>query len=162
MMSIPATSRAAHGAARLVVLALALGGCAAQRAGSGAERGSAPSAEPTGAPVAGSAGASAARASVATYTDEQADRGERIFSTVCAVCHGRTEFSGPIFSMTWMADPVGHIFQHISTAMPQDDPGSLEPEEYAAVIAYMLRLNGRPAGDAELPADAEALESMRW
>jgi hypothetical protein len=46
--------------------------------------------------------------------------------------------------------------------MPRDDPGSLTAEEYAAVVAYMLRLNGRPPGERELPADAEALARMRW
>jgi mono/diheme cytochrome c family protein len=99
---------------------------------------------------------------VATYTAEQAARGEQVFTTVCAVCHGRNEFVGPIFALTWMADPVGHLFEHISTAMPQDRPGSLAPEAYAAVVAYMLRLNGRPAGDRELPADPAVLGTMRW
>jgi hypothetical protein len=61
-----------------------------------------------------------------------------------------------------MADPVGHLFQHISTAMPQDRPGSLSAEEYASVVAYFLQLNGRAAGDRELPADAELLGRMRW
>jgi mono/diheme cytochrome c family protein len=99
---------------------------------------------------------------VAVYTEEQAARGERTFTSVCSVCHGRNEFVGPIFALTWMAEPVGHLFQHISTAMPQDRPGSLAPEEYAAVVAYLLRANGRPAGDLELPADPELLERMRW
>jgi mono/diheme cytochrome c family protein len=98
----------------------------------------------------------------AVFTAEQATRGQRVFTTVCAVCHGRSEFTGPIFALTWMADPVGHLFQHISTAMPQDRPGSLSAEEYAAIVAYMLQLNGRTAGERELPADAELLGRMRW
>ncbi|HET9948376.1 MAG TPA: cytochrome c [Longimicrobiales bacterium] len=122
--------------------------------------------EPAGArggPGAPAAGAPAAGAPVAaTYTTEQADRGGQVFGTVCSACHGRREFTGPIFELTWMAEPVGALFQHISTAMPRDDPGSLTAEEYAAVVAYMLRLNGRPPGERELPADAEALARMRW
>jgi mono/diheme cytochrome c family protein len=98
----------------------------------------------------------------AFYTAPQAERGRRTFTTVCAVCHGMSEFTGPIFAFTWMADPVGHLFQHISTAMPQDDPGSLTPEEYAAVVAYLLQLNGRPAGERELPADEERLDTLWW
>jgi len=98
----------------------------------------------------------------ASYTAEQATAGERVFTTVCATCHGRNEFVGPIFAMTWMAEPVGSLFEHISTAMPQDRPGSLSAEEYAAVVAYLLRLNGRPAGDRPLPADAELLARVRW
>ena len=73
----------------------------------------------------------------AAFTSEQAARGERVFGTVCSVCHGRNEFRGPIFSLTWRVEPVGHLFQHISTTMPQDDPGSLADEEYAAIVAYM-------------------------
>ena len=98
----------------------------------------------------------------AVYTAQQADRGQRVFSTVCSACHGRNEFSGPIFAVTWMADPIGHLFEHIRTSMPQDQPGSLSNEEYAAVLAYFLRVNGREAGDVELPADADLLSMIRW
>lgn len=98
----------------------------------------------------------------AYYTSEQASRGQRTFTSVCAVCHGRNEFTGPIFALTWMAEPVGSLFEHVSTAMPQDDPGSLTPDEYAAVVAYLLQLNGRPAGERPLPADREALARLSW
>ena len=99
---------------------------------------------------------------LAFFTLDQATRGQLVFTTVCAVCHGRNEFTGPIFALTWMADPVGHLFQHISTAMPQDRPGSLSAAEYASIVAYFLQLNGRAASDRELPADAELLGRMRW
>jgi mono/diheme cytochrome c family protein len=106
--------------------------------------------------------AASTSAAVGLYTVAQADRGQVVFGNVCAVCHGTGEFRGPMFELTWMAEPIGDLFQHISTAMPQDDPGSLSPREYAAVVAYLLRLNGRPAGDRELPADVELLEGFRW
>jgi len=98
----------------------------------------------------------------AYYTAEQAQRGRRVFGSVCSVCHSRNDFQGPIFELTWMAEPVGNLFQHISTTMPQDDPGSLALTDYASVVAYMLELNGRPAGDVELPAEAAALSTLRW
>ncbi len=98
----------------------------------------------------------------AFYTAEQAERGRRVFGSVCSVCHGRNEFTGPIFEFTWVAEPVGHLFQHVSASMPQDAPGSLSLAEYAAVVAYMLELNGREPGARELPADVEALNTMRW
>jgi len=100
--------------------------------------------------------------SVASYTTEQANRGQRVFSTVCAVCHGANDFRGPIFEATWMADPVVNLFDHVSTAMPQDDPGSLSAEQYAAVVAYIMRLNGLPPGERALPATAQELAGMRW
>ena len=115
------------------------------------------------APAVSTAGPSVSTETVAAvFTAEQATRGQRVFTTVCAVCHGRNEFTGPIFALTWMAEPVGHLFQHISTAMPQDRPGSLSPEEYAAIVAYLLQLNGHTAGDQELPADEDLLSRMRW
>ncbi len=96
------------------------------------------------------------------YTTAQAQRGQRVFSQVCASCHSRGEFQGRMFEMTWMSRPVSDFFEHISTSMPQDRPGALRPEEYAAVVAYVLQLNGRPAGEQELPLDAAALVEIRW
>lgn len=61
-----------------------------------------------------------------------------------------------------MAEPVGNLFQHISTAMPQNDPGSLSSGEYAAIVAFLLRLNGATPGDTELPADTEVLRALEW
>ena len=96
------------------------------------------------------------------YTKAQAERGRQVFNTTCSACHGSGEFRGRIFEATWMTRPVGHFFQHISTAMPQDRPGSLSPEAYASVVAYVLQLNGRPAGSNELSADVRALEALGW
>jgi mono/diheme cytochrome c family protein len=110
----------------------------------------------------GSAEIAFAQPTPAVFTVEQAQRGQSVFSKVCSACHGGNEFRGPIFALTWMADPIGHLFEHISTTMPQDRPGSLSGEEYAAVLAYFLQLNGRRAGDSKLPADAELLARMRW
>jgi mono/diheme cytochrome c family protein len=116
---------------------------------------------PFPAPVAAPAAAPAS-AGPGIYTAAQAAQGQQVFRTVCSACHGMNEFTGPIFQMTWMADPVGHLFQHISVAMPQDSPGSLKPEEYAAVVAYFLQLNGRPPGTTPLPTDLEQLSKLTW
>ena len=97
-----------------------------------------------------------------TYTAEQADRGAAVYSGACSSCHGANEFKGPIFAMTWMAEPIGHLYEHISTNMPEDRPGSLAPEEYVAVLAHLLRENGRAPGEEELPVDPERLLRIRW
>jgi len=141
----PEARRRSRGHARAARLLFLLGGVA----GCASAGGSPAQDVPTG-PVA------------AFYTADQAARGQRTFSTVCSVCHGRTEFTGPIFGMTWMADPVGHLFEHISTKMPQNRPGSLSVQEYTDVVAYLLQLNGRTAGDRELPADPDAMAGLRW
>jgi hypothetical protein len=49
----------------------------------------------------------------------------------------------------------------VRTLMPDDDPGGLERRAYADVMAYLLRMNGYPAGAAELPADDAALRRIR-
>lgn len=146
-------SRGSASAARLLFFLFsgALAGCAGGSAASGSVPGAATDATPTDAAPA-----------PAVFTAEQAERGRRVFARVCSVCHGRNEFRGPIFTVTWVAEPVGYLFQHISTTMPQDRPGSLSVEQYASIVAYFLELNGRPAGDRELPADAEALNRLRW
>ncbi len=45
--------------------------------------------------------------------------------------------------------------------MPEGDPGSLSPEDYANLLAYFFRLNGYPVGEEPLPADVSALQNIR-
>jgi S-disulfanyl-L-cysteine oxidoreductase SoxD len=137
--------------ASVVSLLLAMGGCAA--GGGAASQG----------PSHGSGvGVATPPRTVAWYTDAQADRGQRVFDTVCATCHATREFTGRMFELTWKAEPVANLFQHIRAAMPQDDPGSLSAEEYASVVAYLLRLNGVAPGAEELPADPGVLGAVGW
>ena len=119
---------------------------------------------PTASPSPAAAGApTSPRSSTAvSYTQAQADHGRQVFNSVCSACHGVSEFRGQLFRTTWMARSIGDFFQHISTAMPQDNPGGLSPVQYAAVVAYVLQLNGQPAGDWELPADARLLSGFSW
>jgi mono/diheme cytochrome c family protein len=96
------------------------------------------------------------------FTSPQAARGQEVFTTVCSTCHGRNEFTGPIFAITWRAEPVLSLFEHISTNMPQDRPGSLTPEQYIDVLAYILQLNGIQPGARELVPDAALLARTEW
>jgi hypothetical protein len=45
--------------------------------------------------------------------------------------------------------------------MPQDKPGTLSRPQTADLIAYILNVNGAPAGQVELPADVEALKMIK-
>jgi hypothetical protein len=49
----------------------------------------------------------------------------------------------------------------IANTMPQSDPGSLKPEEYAAVTAYILQQNSYPAGSAALAKGAAGLKDAK-
>ncbi len=95
------------------------------------------------------------------YARSQANRGERTFQQVCAACHGINEFSGGRFRIRWSGQTVADIFEFVSMLMPEGNPGSLSPDEYADVLAYILSENGYPSGESELPADASALRSVR-
>jgi hypothetical protein len=46
--------------------------------------------------------------------------------------------------------------------MPQNDPGILSAKEYAQVLAYLLQMNGMPAGPEELPSDAVMLRAIKF
>ena len=94
------------------------------------------------------------------FSNAQASRGEQTFRQVCAACHDTGEFSGGRFRLTWVGQTAADLFDTISTLMPEGDPGSLSPAEYASVVAYLLQLNGYPAGDAELPASLSSLRGM--
>ena len=95
------------------------------------------------------------------FTARQASGGETSFQQVCAACHSITEFRGGRFRLAWAGLTVGDLFQSISTLMPKDDPGGLSPEEYLAIISYLLRENGYPAGEEDLPTDISALRYIR-
>lgn len=95
------------------------------------------------------------------FTTDQASQGEQTFREACMACHATDEFSGVRFSFRWSGLTAGDVFEVVSTLMPEDDPGSLRPNEYASVVAYMLNLNGYPSGATPLPADLTALRKVR-
>ncbi len=80
---------------------------------------------------------------------------------MCAACHGTNEVRGGRFRIRWVGHTAGDIFELVSTLMPEDDPGSLSPEDYANLLAYFFQLNGYPAGEEPLPADVSALQNVR-
>ena len=86
------------------------------------------------------------------YTDEQAEVGERVFNTICSNCHNASNpLSGRLFITKWADRSLYRIWEFITTRMPYGAPGSLTQEEYVGVLAFILRLNGYPAGDTPLP-----------
>jgi mono/diheme cytochrome c family protein len=110
-----------------------------------------------------SAAADSGRSAAAgAYTARQATQGEETFRNICGNCHGTAEFSGPTFRKTWSGRPVYALFDQLRNAMPLDNPGGLAPEEYAAVIAYVLKLNQYPAGSSELPVADAALKLITF
>jgi mono/diheme cytochrome c family protein len=101
------------------------------------------------------------------FTDAQAARGKAIFNMRCALCHGERlegaagpplagqEFLGPRDSQ-----PLADVFEKINATMPADAPGTLEPQQVADVVAFILQANQFPAGRAELASTAAPLKQI--
>ena len=102
------------------------------------------------------------------FSGEQAKRGEAIYQSKCAMCHGNglegrglnSPLGGPAFLNKWDGLTVADLFMKTIVMMPANDPGSLPPKEAADVIAYILRANKFSAGKAELPSDPQPLEKI--
>jgi mono/diheme cytochrome c family protein len=95
------------------------------------------------------------------FTAEQAARGRQIFQRVCTSCHTVTEHTGRKFEGKWADSTLGELFDVISTTMPEGNPGSLNPDEYASIIAFVLKETGYPEGAGELPSDGAVLMKVR-
>jgi mono/diheme cytochrome c family protein len=95
------------------------------------------------------------------YTDEQAARGRNFYLGMCKSCHAPESHTGPTFSKWWKGRKLSDLFTFISTQMPKNDPGSLDPGDIADVTAYLMKLNAEPAGKDELYPDADSLKKFR-
>lgn len=85
------------------------------------------------------------------YTADQAARGEQAAWANCFSCHLADEWGDPAFMRSPPSWRLGDLFNNIRRSMPYDTPGSLSADEYADILAYMLKLQGAPEGDMELP-----------
>lgn len=92
--------------------------------------------------------------SAAAFTEEQAERGNAVFSRACVECHTRKDMSSADFRMNWNGRTVFELFDRIRTTMPDAAPGSMTREEYSDVTAYFLKLNGMPSGSMPLGSSA--------
>jgi alcohol dehydrogenase (cytochrome c) len=103
------------------------------------------------------------------YTEAQAARGARLADTHCASCHdprtGGTAppLSGTRFTEKWSAGgrTADDLFYITRTSMPFGAPDSLTPQEYADLVAHILRDNGSPAGPSELRPEPAALARIQ-
>jgi len=104
------------------------------------------------------------------YTEAQAKRGDKVYAENCATCHGPKlagtdtagpSLSGPDFTNGWKDMTAGALLSKISQDMPSNAPGTLTPEQYADVMSFVLSVNKYPAGQTELPTDANALKAVK-
>jgi hypothetical protein len=95
------------------------------------------------------------------YTSSQAAAGETAYRRNCAKCHGfrmngpSEGYSAPALRGLAFADPeygfsISDIFKIITRRMPASAPGSLSDDLNVALMAFILKRNGYPAGSGAL------------
>jgi mono/diheme cytochrome c family protein len=95
------------------------------------------------------------------FSAAQVVAGREVFETVCVNCHEIEEFTGVgAYLEEVEGKPLWETFEYVWAEMPEDDPASLEPTDYAAVLSYLFSVYGLPTGAVDLPIDRGALESI--
>jgi mono/diheme cytochrome c family protein len=100
------------------------------------------------------------RDTAGVYTEEQAAAGQAVFTKTCSECHETKDVTGPDFRTKWKGRPVFALFEQIRTTMPDGNPGTLTREQYLSAVAYILKLNGLPAGTTPLASDSAGLSAI--
>lgn len=95
------------------------------------------------------------------YTSPQAARGRDVYMGNCRSCHTPETHTGATFNAVWNKRSLADLYAFVRERMPKNDPGTLSDEEYADVVAYLLRMNKMPAGKRELAPDSAALAKIR-
>ena len=102
------------------------------------------------------------------YTEEQARRGEMLYFDQCAFCHGDAleggeeapPLVGGTFTGAWNGVTLGDMLERTRVSMPMDFPGTLSRRQNADIIAFLLEVNGLPAGERELPRQDGLLQQI--
>jgi S-disulfanyl-L-cysteine oxidoreductase SoxD len=102
------------------------------------------------------------------YTMAQAERGKHVFHSRCAHCHleDLTGGDGPAlvggnFGRNWGSRHLDRLYTKIREKMPPGEEFLVTDAEKIDIVAFMLNMNGFPAGDKELTRDAAALASIQ-
>jgi len=95
------------------------------------------------------------------FTAQQVEQGKRLYGAKCATCHDENlqggvagPLTGPRFAARWTSGwgdsklTVDDLDFIIRTTMPKGSPTTMRPEEYTAVLTYILQQNGYEAGAA--------------
>jgi mono/diheme cytochrome c family protein len=107
--------------------------------------------------------------SIAVYSEAQAARGRGLYVEHCAACHGMklegqnsVPLSGATFQMRWADEKhsVDDLFYIVRMLMPYGQPATLSKQDYIDIVAYILMMNGYPAGDRALLADPAVLKEL--
>jgi len=103
------------------------------------------------------------------FTSAQAARGKAPFERSCARCHNvelagsqrGPALKGNVFWSKYENDSLGALYGYVRDNMPQDGPSLVEDAVKADILAYIMSMNGMPAGSDELTADVRTLEGIK-
>ena len=101
------------------------------------------------------------------FSEAQAARGQATYESRCAACHGADlmatseapNLTGPGFTFGWQKKTVANRFETIKASMPPTGP-RLADEMYVDIVAYIMKFNGYPTGERELPTDVAELSKI--
>ena len=104
-------------------------------------------------------------APVEPFTAVQSAAGRAAYLANCASCHlqdlaGRNEapqLAGANFMAAWGARPINELLTYIQSTMPPGTAGSLGPEAYVNLVAFLLEANGARAGNQPLTLKTASL-----
>ena len=103
------------------------------------------------------------------YSEAQALRGEALYQLHCSQCHGARLQGNPAAPLTGEAfrgrwedgkHTLDDLYYIIRSLMPNSAPGSLSKAQYADIVAYILKTNNYPAGEAELVPKPAAMKAV--
>ena len=102
------------------------------------------------------------------YTADQATRGQVAYGRTCSRCHQPSlggaddspALAGGGFLGNWGGQTLYAVQDRIKTSMPTDDPGTYKRELITDVLAYILKVNGFPAGRSELSPETDSLKAI--
>lgn len=102
------------------------------------------------------------------YTEQQAARGREVVHSRCAACHEESlsggegpSIVGGNFVRNWGSRYLDRLYKKIKERMPPGEPFVVTDAEKVDVTAYILQLNGFPAGQTELTMDMAALGDIQ-
>jgi S-disulfanyl-L-cysteine oxidoreductase SoxD len=104
------------------------------------------------------------------YTAAQAERGQKAYAQSCGGCH-RDDLSGgddepplrgPNFTGKWDGASVAELYDFVASNMPKTNPGSLPLDACIDIVAFVLKSNEMPSGQAELTTDIEKLAQIAF
>jgi S-disulfanyl-L-cysteine oxidoreductase SoxD len=102
------------------------------------------------------------------FTAEQAARGKKLYTDNCTDCHDTDlkpvddakPLIGEAFLKAWNLKTVGRLIDTTKRTMPPDTPNTISRKDVTDMVAYLLSMNGFPAGKAELDPASPLLKEI--